>query len=95
MERGEKITLRSVADQLRISHTTLSRAVARKKKIAEARDLQVLAERIKITHRGSAQKIDSYKLARAKVRITQLETRNALLVTFHIAMIMAVGELGE
>src|SRR5690606_18586252 len=59
-----------------------------------ARALQLLAATIRATERGHINENESVPLARARLRIQELEAENALLIASHRAMIMAVGELG-
>lgn len=91
---GEKITLRSVAAKLGVAHTTLSRDEGRRAQIERARALQKLANTIKGTQRGHIGGSESLPLARANLRIKELEGQNTLLIASHRAMIMAVGEIG-
>lgn len=90
----EKITLRTVASRLGVAHTTLSRDQARRDQVERARNLQKLAGSIRSTQRGHIKGSESLPLARANLRLKELEQENALLVASHRAMIMAVGEMG-
>lgn len=90
----EKITLRAVADKVGVAHTTLSRDKARRDQVERARNLQKLAATIRSTQRGHIKGSESLPLARANLRVKELEQDNALLIASHRAMIMAVGEMG-
>lgn len=90
----EKITLRAVASRLGVAHTTLSRDQARRDQVERARQLQKLAVSIRSTQRGHLKESESLPLARANLRVKELEQENALLIASHRAMIMAVGEMG-
>lgn len=90
----EKITLRSVANRVGVAHTTLSRDKARRDQVERARKLQKLADSIRSTQRGHIKGYESLPLARANLRVKELEQENNLLIASHRAMIMAVGEIG-
>ena len=90
----KKITFRSVAAELGIAHTTLSRNDDCKRQVEKARSLQLLAATIRATERGHINEDESLPLARARLKIQELEAENALLIASHRAMVMAVGELG-
>lgn len=91
---GRKISLRAVATQLGVAHTTLSRDPARRQQVFQCRELAAAAKRLARNNRGLLSDGESEILAAAKRKIAHLEEQNALLVASHQAMIMAVGELG-
>lgn len=91
---GEKITFRAVAKKIGVAHTTLSRDPDRKLQVENARNLQKLAQTIRGTQRGHISESESIPLAKARLRIKELEAENAMLIASHRGMIMAVGEMG-
>lgn len=91
---GRKVTLRAVAAELGVAHTTLSRDQAKRDQVAQCQKLAETVRRLATNNRGRLGDGESEMLAEAKRRIAELEEQNALLVASHQAMIMAVGELG-
>ena len=91
---GQKITLRAVADLLGLAHTSLSRNIDRRTQIERAQAVQKLADRIDKTRRGHIKPGEQSLLARAYLRIEDLEAEKALLVASHRAVLMALGECG-
>jgi hypothetical protein len=92
--QNRKITIRAVAEQTGVAHTTYSRDPKRKAQITRAQEIQRLAWTIKRTHRGHAEPHESVAVARLRKRVEEVEARNQLLIASHRAMLSAVGEMG-
>jgi len=92
--QNKKITIRSVAEQTGVAHTTYSRDPKRKAQITRAQEIQRLAWTIKRTHRGQAEPHESVAIARLRKRLEETEAHKQLLIASHRAMLSAVGEMG-
>ncbi|MED5550492.1 MAG: hypothetical protein VX529_14150 [Pseudomonadota bacterium] len=91
---GRKISLRAVATELGVAHTTLSRDAAKRSQVLRCQELAKTVKRLANNNRGRLGEGESLLLAEAKRKISDLERQNAVLIASHQAMIMAVGELG-
>src|SRR3546814_11569223 len=92
ISRKKRITIRAVAAELGVAHTTLSRDAERKAQVERCKNLQALVNSIEATQRGHIQPGDSLPLAKARQRIQELDAENAMLIASHKAMIMRTEE---
>lgn len=93
IREDEKITIRSIARELGVAHTTLSRNKEKKIQIEKCAAMQETARIIETKQRRQRQD-DYVDLAKANQRIAVLERQVSLLTASHKAMILAVGEIG-
>src|SRR3546814_9761688 len=94
ISRKKRITIRAVAAELGVAHTTLSRDAERKAQVERCKNLQALVNSIEATQRGHIKPGNTLPLAKARRRIKDLASEITLLIAPTQPRLMTVGELG-